>query len=91
LYCIGHCDISTSYTLYGSMEINVNENENENEGLECSILYKLALQYQPWGRWDAGRPRKDGKIMNTLSLRPNTYLSSQRRRRRSCISKHLIF
>jgi hypothetical protein len=28
LYCIGHCDISTSYTLYGSMEINVNENEN---------------------------------------------------------------
>jgi hypothetical protein len=27
LYCIGHCDISTSYTLYGSMEINVKENE----------------------------------------------------------------
>jgi magnesium-transporting ATPase (P-type) len=25
LYCIGHCDISTSYNLYGSMEINVNE------------------------------------------------------------------
>jgi hypothetical protein len=39
----------------------------ERTGRSC--LPKLAFQYQPWGRRDARRPFKGGKIKNILSFK----------------------
>jgi hypothetical protein len=42
------------------------------ERMDSSRLPKPAFQYQPRGRRDVGRPRKNRKIKNTLRFKPRS-------------------